>query len=347
MSDAASQDRPQSLPPAVMLRHLSTGFWVSQAIAVVAELGIADRLQDGPKTSVELAQATDVHPGALYRLLRAVASVGVFAEDADGRFSITPIAALLLRDHPQSWRAAAIMSGESWAWAPWGALAHSVKTGRPAFEHIFGVEFDAYLAQHQGAANIFHTFMDVATAEEATAVAPLYDFSGCHTVVDIGGGRGALLATILKANRHLRGILFDAPPVIAEAGNFLQTQGVAERCELIGGDFFDSVPQGGDVYLLKWILVSWDDERAVAILQNCRRALSAHGRLLVVERLIPAGNEPFFGKLADLNLLVMYRGRHRTEAEYRRLFMQAGLTLTRLIPTNSPTEFSIIEGVLP
>jgi ubiquinone/menaquinone biosynthesis C-methylase UbiE len=333
------------MSPAVALRYLSTGFWVSQAIAVVAELGIADLLKAGAKTCAELAQAVSAHPDALYRLLRGTASVGIFAEDDHGRFTLTPLATLLLADIPQSWRAAAIMSGEAWAWQPWGALAYSVKTGRPAFDHIFGVEFDAYLAQHRNAADIFQAFMQVATGEEAMAVAPVYDFSGLTTVVDVGGGRGALLAAILRANPHLRGILFDAPQVIADAQPTFEAQSVADRCELVGGDFFEALPPGGDAYILKWILVSWDDERTVTILQNCRRAMRPQGKLLVIERIIPPGNAPFFGKLADLNLLVMYKGRHRTEAEYRTLFTRAGFELSRVIPTNSPTEFSVIEGV--
>jgi hypothetical protein len=251
----------------------------------------------------------------------------------------------LLTDTPQSWRAAAIMNGAPWVWQPWGDLLHSVKTGNPAFDHVFGVEFDAYLTQHRGAADTFQAFMDVATGEEALAVAPVYDFSGLSLVVDVGGGRGALLGTILQANPYLRGVLFEAPHVIATARAALEAQGVADRCELVAGDFFEALPAGGDAYLLKWILVSWDDERAITILQNCRRAMSAHGRLLVVERIIPPGNEPFYGKLADLNLLVFYRGRHRTEAEYRALFARAGFELSRIIPTHSPTEFSVIEGV--
>lgn len=342
-----SPDAPiaNAMSPAMALRYLSTGFWISQAIAVAAELGLADHLKDGAKTYAQLAQAVDAHPDALYRLLRGTASVGVFAEDDQGRFSLTPLASLLLADIPQSWRAAALMSGEAWSWRPWGALGYSVKTGKPAFDHIFGVEFDAYLAQHRDAADIFQAFMNVATGEEAMAVAPVYDFSGLTTVVDVGGGRGALLAAILKANSHLRGILFDAPQVIAGAQPTLDAQGVADRCELVGGDFFAALPHGGDAYILKWILVSWDDERTVTILQNCRRAMNDQGKLLVIERIIPPGNEPFFGKLADLNLLVMYKGRHRTEAEYRTLFARAGFDLSRVIPTNSPTEFSVIEGV--
>jgi hypothetical protein len=345
MTDDFSSSTPKEVSPAVALRQLSTGFWVAKAVAVAAELRVADHLKDGPKTVDELAQAVGAHPGALYRLLRGIASVGVFAEEGQGSFALTPIAALLLTDNPQSWRAAAIMNGEPWMWQPWGDLLYSVKTGNPAFDHIFGMAFDTYLAQHQQAAEVFQAFMNVATAEEARVVAPVYDFSGLRTVVDVGGGRGALLAAILRANPHLRGILFDTPDVIATAGPALDEQGVADRCNLAAGDFFETLPIGGDAYILKWILVSWDDERAVAILHNCRRAMPVNGKLLVVERIIPADNEPFYGKLADLNLLVLYRGHHRTEAEYRTLLGRAGFELGRIIPTHSPTEFSVIEAI--
>jgi hypothetical protein len=344
MTESASSPTLHDGSPAIALRHLCTGFWISKAIAVAAELGIADHLTDGPKTAAELAPLVGAHPGALYRLLRGIAGLGVFAEDAQGRFNMTPLAALLLTDNPQSWRAAALLNGAPWIWQPWGELLYSVKTGKPAFDHIFGTEFDAYLAQHQDAAEIFQAFMQVATAEEALAVAPIYDFSAMTTVVDVGGGRGALLGAILEGNIHLRGVLFEAPHVIASARPALEAQGVAERCQFVAGDFFQTLPAGGDAYILKWILVSWDDERAVSILQNCRRAMRANGKLLVVERIIPPGNEPFYGKLADLNLLVLYRGRHRTEVEYRTLFARAGFTLARILPTHSPSEFSLIEG---
>jgi SAM-dependent methyltransferase len=345
MTDLSSSHTSHDVSPAVALRQLSIGFWISKAVAVAAELGIADHLQHGPKTVEELAQTVGAHPGALYRLLRGIASVGVFAEEAPGRFSLTPLAALLLTHIPQSWRAAAIMNGEPWVWQPWGDLLYSVKTGRPAFDHLFGMGFDAYLAQHQQAADVFQAFMHVATAEEAVAVAPIYDFSGLTTVVDVGGGHGALLGAILQANPHLRGILFEAPHVIATARPALEAQRIADRCQLVAGDFFEALPAGGDAYILKWILVSWDDEQAVTILQNCHRAMRANGKLVVVERIIPTGNEALYAKLADLNLLVLYRGRHRTEAEYRTLFARAGFTLSRILPTQSPTEFSVIEGL--
>jgi hypothetical protein len=345
MSDKPFLQPPNDMSPAMVMRHLNTGYWISQAIAVAAKLGIADLLKHGPKTRDELARAAGADPQALYRLLRGIATVGVFAEDAHGRFTLTPVAALLRTDVPGSLRAAAMMSGEEWEWRPWGALLHSVQTGQPAFDHIFGMEFDDYLARHPEAADIFHGFMNSVTAEEAMAVAPVYDFSGITTIVDVGGGHGALLAAILKANSHTRGVLFDAPHVIASARDFLAAQGVAQRCNLVAGNFFETLPAGGDAYILKWILNGWDDVHAVTILRNCHCALNERGKLLVIERIIPPGNEPFFGKLADLNLLVLYRGRHRTAAEYRALFAQAGFELTRIIPTPSPTEFSVLEGV--
>jgi hypothetical protein len=345
MPDNSYSSNSNAVSLAVALRQLSTGFWVSKAVAVAAELGIADLLKDGPKNVDDLAQAVGAHRGALYRLLRGIASVGVFAEEELGHFALTPLATLLLTHSHQSWRPAAIMSGEPWTWLPWGDLLYSVKTGNPAFDHLFDMEFDTYLSHDAGAADIFQAFMNVATAEEAMAVASVYDFSGLTTVVDVGGGRGALVASILQANPHLHGILFEAPHVIAAAGPALKAQGVADRCQLVAGDFFETLPVGGDAYILKWVLVSWDDERAVIILQNCHRAIPAGGKLLVVERIIPPGNDPFYGKLADLNLLVFYRGRHRTEAEYRTLFARAGFELSRIIPTHSSTEFSVVEGI--
>jgi SAM-dependent methyltransferase len=345
MSDIPSHQPPNNMSPAVALRHLNTGYWISQAIAVAAKLGIADLLKDGPKTCNELAQVAGADPQALYRLLRGIASVGVFAEDVQGRFTLTPFATLLRADVPGSLRAAAMMSGEEWEWRPWGALLHSVRTGQPAFDHIFGMEFDDYLARNPEAADIFHGFMNSVTAEEAMAVAPVYDFADITSIVDVGGGHGALLAAILKANSHLRGVLFDAPQVIAEARVFLEAQGVAQRCDLVAGNFFEALPAGADAYILKWILIGWDDARAVTILRNCHRALKARGKLLIIERIIPPCNAPFYGKLADLNLLVLYRGRHRTEAEYRALFAEADFELARILPTPSPTAFSILEGV--
>ncbi len=306
---------------------------------------IADALRNGAKTCEELAPSVGANPRALYRLLRALASQGVFEEDDQGRFTLTPRAEFLQTDVPGSLRSLAIALGEAWWWRPWGELLHSVETGKPAFEHIFGTEFFEYMNQNAEAAAIFNAVMAGGSRQVGVDVAAAFDFSEMRTVVDVGGGHGALLAGILRANPHLRGILFDLPSVVDGAKSILEAEGIAERCELVGGDFFESVPRGGDAYVLKIILHDWDDEHAVAILKNCHRAMEPQRTLLVVERPIPPGNHPFPGKYTDLNMLVLVRGRERTVAEYQLLFEAAGFRLTRSIPTPSEAKYSIIEGV--
>jgi hypothetical protein len=323
------------------------GYRVSQALYVAAKLGIADLLQEGPKSHEALATATGVHPDALYRVLRALASVGVFTEVEHGRFGLTPLAALLQTGVPGSLRALAIVMGEEPAWRPWGELLYSVHTGLPAFEHVFGMPLFAYLPQHPDVAHTYHAAMTEGTALTAQAVVAAYDFSGIRMVVDVGGGQGALIAAILKAHPHMHGMLFDLPQVIPGAKRVMETETLAERCALIGGDFFAAVPSGADAYILKWILHDWDDARAVTILTNCRQAMPEQGKLLVVESVIPAGNVPSLGKFADLHMLVRLGGRERTEAEYRTLFAVAGLRLTNILLTPSPEwlSVSVIEGV--
>jgi predicted O-methyltransferase YrrM len=241
-------------------------------------------------------------------------------------------------------RAAAVALGEAWWWRPWEQLLHSVKTGTPAFEHVFGKEFFEYMNQDAEAAAIFNAVMTSGSTQVGVDVATAYDFSQARTVVDVGGGHGALLAAILKANPLARGILFDLPAVIKGARDLLEMEGVAERCDLMAGDFFESVPKDGDAYILKFIVHDWDDEHATAILKNCRRAMEK-GKLLIVERPIPPGNLVSRGKYSDLNMLVLLRGRERTIAEYGVLFEAAGFRLTQTIPLRSEEHFSIIEGV--
>jgi ubiquinone/menaquinone biosynthesis C-methylase UbiE len=343
----SSQETPQqtnAVSPATALRQLLFNCSIPQLIYVAAKLGIADVLKDGPKRCDELATAVGADPEALYRVLRALASVDVFAEIDHGSFMLTPLAALLGADAPGSWRATALMHGE-WYWRPLGALLHSVQTGTPAFEHVFGMAFYDYLGHHADAAEVFNANMTAGTTQAARAVAAAYDFSGITTLVDVGGGQGALIAGLLQTNPQMRGILFDLPSGLEGARSLLEAEGVAERCALVAGDFFASVPDGGDAYLLKYILIDWDDEHAITILTNCHRAMQEQGKILVVEMLIPPGNAPFFGKFIDIYMLMLGRGRHRTEAEYRTLFDAAGFKLTQSIPTQSPTHFSIIEGI--
>jgi O-methyltransferase domain/Dimerisation domain len=325
------------------LGQMAMGGVVLQLLYVVTKLGVADLLKDGPESCDELAQSTGVHAPSLYRVLRALASLGVFTEVDAGRFGLTPLAAWLQTGIPGSFRAMPILMGEGFNHRTFGDLLFSVKTGEPAFDRIYGMGFFEYLAQNPEAAGIFNEAMTAAGATvENPAVAAAYDFSGIGTVVDIAGGQGGLLAAILTANPGVKGILFDQPAVTESARSQLQAAGVADRCELVGGDFFEAALPGGDVHILKRIIHDWDDDRSIAILKSCRRAMAERGQLLVVEHVIPPGDEPSPGKLLDVIMLAEFRGRERTQAEYRALFRAAGFELTRIIPTPSP--MSVIEG---
>jgi hypothetical protein len=334
------------MPAPVALFHMIISYMLSQSLYVAARLGIADLLQNGPQSSDALATAVGAHPDALYRVLRALASVGIFAEVEHRQFTLTPLARFLQTNVPGSLRALAIHFGEEGHWRSWGELLYSVKTGKSAFEHVFGMGLFDWMAQHAEARDIFNAAMTASTMQESLAVVAAYDFSGVRTIVDVGGGHGALIAACLQAYPQLHGILFDLPHVIAGARDFLESESVGERCEPVAGDFFASVPAGGDAYLLRWILHDWDDARAVTILHNCHRAMQEQGKLLVIETLIAAGNAPSIAKLSDLEMLVRAGGRERTEAEYRALFAAAGFRLTRVIPTQSLIrQSSVIEGV--
>lgn len=327
---------PGTPPAGDALRRMIVGYRLSRAISVAAELGIADLLAASPRDAGELAQATGTHAGALYRVLRLLASEGVFRERDDGRFELTALAEPLRSDAPASLRQRAIFDGLPCNWLPWGSLLHSVTTGEPAFPATFGSSFFEYLRQHPADAAAFDALMAEQTRPWSRAVLAAYDFSAAGTIVDVGGGYGALLAAILAAHAHVRGILLDLPHVVERARPLL-ADADADRCTVVAGDFFDAVPAGGDTYLLKNILHDWDDERCVTILRNCRKAISAAGRLLVVEVIIPSGrghrHVPHYGHYFDLNMLVHLTGRERDEAEYRKLFDAAGFELSRVIET--------------
>ena len=331
--------------PSMTMLHMATGCWVSQAIHIAAKLGIADLLQeDGAKSCDALAVATQTHAGALYRLLRALASLGVFAEIENGHFQLTPLAECLCTNVPGSLRGFAIMLGEEQHWRAWGEVLYSVRTGQPAFDHVFGMHQFEYFAEHPEAGRLFNEGMTSRSGQENDAIISAYDFSGLGTVVDVGGGLGTLLATVLQATAKTRGVLFDLPHVIASARTTFVQTGQPARCEFSQGDFLDAVPSGGDAYILKKVIHDWDDDRAVSILQNCRRAIHSAGRLLLIEPIIPSGNGPSFNKLLDLLMLVWTPGgKERTEAEHRTLLASAGFKLARIIPTSSPV--SIIEAV--
>jgi hypothetical protein len=333
----------QAMPPQLAILQMATGYWVSRSIYVAAKLGIADLLKDSPKSCDELATATGTNAPSLYRVLRALASLGVFAETQPNHFTLTPLATCLQSDVPNSFRAYVIMQNEE-HYQAWGELMHSVQTGGSSFEHIYGMNLFDYYAQNPEPAKIFDESMTNLSVIHSAAITASYDFSSIQTLVDVGGGEGLLIASILKSNPTLKGVVFDRPHVIERAKRFLEAEGVLERCQLAAGDFFESVPEGGDAYILKYIIHDWDDERAIAILKQCHKVMPDNGKLLVAEQVIPPGNEPFSGKFLDLTMLVITDGgRERTEGEYRALFEKAGFKLTRIVPTQD--EISIIEGI--
>lgn len=329
--------------PADQLQHLIVGAWISQAIGVAANAGIADLLAAGPKLSTELADATGTHPSALYRLLRTLASVGLFTEVGPGRFALTPMGESLRSDVPASLRGLSMFVCGEEAWQPWGRLDHSVRTGEPAFDHVFGMGSWEYRARHPEASTRFNAAMTSLTRQVVRAVADAYDFADMRLLVDVGGSHGVFLDALLRRHPGLRGILFDLPHVVEGARERLEA-GILERCQLVGGDMFEAVPEGGDAYMLSRVIHDWDDERSVAILERCRRAMAPEGRLLLVEEVLPPGDAPAYGKLNDLHMLVGPGGQERTEAQYRALYEAAGLKLTRVVPTAS--RISVIEGVI-
>ena len=331
------------LSPRDALWRMTNAYQVSQAINAAATLGIADLLEDGEKSVDELAEAAGADAASLYRLLRALASVGVFAEQADDRFGLTPTAEYLRSDVPGSIRAWAMFIGRPPTWSAWAYLPDSIRTGEPAFPKLYGTSSWEYRASRPEESAIFDAAMTGLSAGAAEAVVRGYDFSGIGIVADVGGGQGELLAAVLAANPNLRGILFDQPHVVAGAKDLLERAGVADRCEVVGGSFFEAVPEGAYAYLLKSVIHDWDDAASIEILKKCRAATKNSGRLLLVERVVRPGNEPDPAKFSDLNMLVELGGRERTAEEFGRLYSEAGFRLTEAIPTGSP--YHIIEGV--
>src|SRR4051812_2068752 len=338
MAAAAEHELP---PPAAMM-GLITGYWVSQAVGVVAQLGVADQLAQGPRGSDQLAKDVGADPQALYRVLRLLASLGIFTEVAPRTFGLTPLGDTLRSDAPGSVRNFAITETAPGHWLPWGQLSDSVRSGRPMARAALGMELFDWYAENPEEAGYFNAAMGNLSALAASELVRVYDVSTVRTVADIGGAHGVLLAAILRANPSARGILFDLPHVIATAEAAIEAEGLASRCELVSGDFFAAVPEGADLHLLKQIVHDWDDERATQLLRTCHRALAPGGKLLLVEMVIPSDNRPSPAQAMDLNMMVVLGGRERTEEEYRHLLRAAGFRLERVIPTHSP--FSVIDA---
>ena len=332
------------LPASSMMLQMATDYTIPRALYVVAKLGIADLLTHGPQRPATLAQATHTNPQALYRMLRALASVDVFAETNDGCIALTPLAATLRSDVPGSMRDWVLMNGSDWYWRSWGQLEYSVKTGQPAMDQVFGMPLYTYLEQHPEEADVFDRAMSNSSDMPTAPVVAAYDFRSFSTIVDVGGGNGFLLATILTAHPQLKGILFDLPQVTNRASAVLTAKGVTARCQIVDGDFFENIPASGDAYILKSVIHNWDDDHVIQILKNLRRQIPEHGKLLLVEFVIPPGNDADFGKLMDLTMLTFTTGGYeRTEAQFRNLLKTGGFQLSRTIRTASP--LNILEAV--
>jgi hypothetical protein len=329
-------------PPDTILMQMLFGAQMQRSICLAARLGIPDLLAERAQTAEDLAARSGTHTPSLYRLLRTLTSIGIFAENEDKKFELTPISELLRSDIPNSVRDFAVMMGEEWIWQAWGELPYSVKTGGVAHEKAQGMGSFEFFQKNAEAGKVFNAAMTNFTRAIIPAFVEAYDFSGINRLVDVAGGHGLLLAGVLKAKPHLQGVLFDLPFVIEGAGSLLDQEGVRERVEFVSGNFFESVPAGADAYMMKHIIHDWDDESSIKILKNIRSVITENGKVLIIEMVVPEGSEPHPSKALDILMLVMEGGKERTKDEYRMLLEASGFRLTRIIPTKSP--YSVIEG---
>jgi hypothetical protein len=334
--------QPQTLPAHVGMLQLLNGAYVVGAVSCLAQLGIPDLVDAAPKSAEELAKETGADTQALYRLMRATACVGVLSEGPDGKFSQTPSSKVLCSNATPSLRAFAIMTGREWHGRGWSRLEYCVRTGRQALEQIYGMPIFEYLKQNPGEAQIFNDAMTELSMIDGPAVADAYNFEGLRSIVDIAGGHGLLLATILQKNPHLRGTLFEMPHVLEGAANG-PLKPLMERCTLASGDMFSSVPSGADAYIMKHIIHDWTDDRCLLLLKACRKGVNPGGRLLVIDNVIQPGNDFSPGKFLDLQMLIFPSGCERTEKQFRDLLSAAGWRLNRIIPTAAAD--SIVEAV--
>jgi len=330
------------LPPHVQIIQMATAYWLSALVYTAAKLGVPDLLENGPRSSGDLAEATHTHPRAFHRFLRSLAGFGILAQQDDGRFVVTPLGEALQTGAPGAARATVLTMASPWAWGAFGELQYSLETGDPSVEKVLGMAIFDHLAAHPDEAALFSESMVGIHGAEPLAVAAAYDFSRFHSIVDVGGATGNMLAAILSAHPEPRGILFDRPHVVTDAPALLRARGVDGRVSIAEGSFFEHVPAGGDLYILSHIIHDWTEAQCLTILGNCRRAMNPGAKLLIVEFVLPEGNTPHFGKLTDMVMLTIPGGEERTVAEYDTLLGAAGFKRTRLVPTAS--EVSIVEA---
>ena len=330
------------VPAPIAMVEMILAAWMSQALEVAAELGIADALVTGPLTADELARRVGADADAVERLMRALVSRGVFRRHRNGKYGLNRLAETLRADAPASMAAAALLYGSPQHREHWSTLAEAVRSGKSTIPALRGKDFFEYLNEEPQLAKLFNDAMTSISAMSEHAVVAAYDFDACPVVVDIGGGHGRLLATILAAAPSSRGVLYDLPGVAADAPSVMTKFGVAERVRIETGSFFESVPAGGNAYVLKHIIHDWADDEAVQILRNLRAVSDAGTTVLLVELVIPAHDREFVGKFADLEMLIVGGSRERTAAEYRALLERAGFRMTRVVPTASP--YSLVEA---
>ena len=326
--------------PRDQILQLITGYWMSRSVYVAAKLKLADLMAVGPKTVDELAAHTNTHPRSLYRLM-ALASIRIFEEDATGKFILTPLAERLRSDLPGSQWAIAVMMGEE-HYRSWGDLLESIRTGETAFDRIYGEPIFDYLTTHAEPARIFDAAMTAFHGPETQALLNAYDFSHVKVLADIGGGNGSNLAGLLGRYPKMRGLLFDLPHVVERAKPGLERAAVLDRCEIVAGSFFETIPGGADAYFLRHIIHDWDDDKSLVILKNIRKAMPAGAKVLVYDHVLLPGNAFSFGKFLDLNMLLLPGGAERTEEEFRSLYSRAGFRLTRIVQASG--DLGIVEG---
>ena len=343
---ASAQPMPSAIqepPPHVKLIQIATGSWVARMVWAAAKLGLADQLTAGPRGAEELAGPLGLHAPSLHRFMRCLASLGILGERPGRRFALTEMGEALRTGAPGAARATVLTFGSSWFCGPLDEIIYSLQTGKTAFEKVHGMPVFDYLGQHPEEASLFSETMVGVHGQEPEAVAAAYDFSPFRSIVDVGGATGNLLAAILARHPEPRGVLFDRPYVVAEAPDLLEARGVRERVTIEPGDFFQTVPAGGDAYVLSHVINDWSEAQCLAILAHVRKAMQPDGRLLLVEMVLPAGDAPHPGKLLDMVMLTLPGGQERTEEEYRQLLAKAGFRLTQVVPTESAV--SVVEAV--
>lgn len=343
MSTQPARDHQPAVPPHAQLIQMATAYWVSRILYVATKLDLADRLASGPKTAEELSGPTATHAPSLYRFMRTLAGLDILAEDGGRRFGLTELGRALQTGAPGSARASILtLCGDGISQA-WDRLLYSLQTGHSSAEQVLGMPIFDWLAQHPEEASLFSETMVGFHGAEPAAVAEAYDFSGLATIVDVGGASGHLLTTIVGAYTGARGILFDLPHVVCDAPQVIQSRGLTDRVTIEPGSFFETVPSGGDAYLLSHIIHDWSEAQCLTILGHCRRAMNPGGRVLLIEMVLPPGNAPHPGKVLDMMMLVGPGGQERTEDEYATLLEKAGLRMTRIVPTASAV--SVVEAV--